>query len=266
MSRSDAGPWHILRSWRSTLSCWLRTLQTDLLVFGLIQFASQSRTDYSQTAIIFSPHQDDETLGCGGLIALKRAAGVEVRVVFLTDGGKSPSNLPREALVALRRQEAIQALGLLGVSPEHIDFLDYPDSTLQTLNLEQQQSLLAEIGQLIAQHRPQEVYVPHRQDRHYFGDHEATRNLVKTALQKSGMTITLWQYPVWILWQPFFLFDLQPSELTGAVRLEISNVLEQKQSAIVAYQSQIFPAGFLKRFASPYEIFFKDTLENSLSG
>jgi N-acetylglucosamine malate deacetylase 1 len=258
MLRSEAMPWRILHSWRHTLACWLRTFHTDLLVSGLIHFASRPRTDYSQTAIIFSPHQDDETLGCGGLIALKRAAGIDVRVVFLTDGGKSPSHLKREALVALRRQEAIKALGLLGVPPEHIDFLDYPDSRLQALEVDQYQSLLAKITQLIAQYRPQEIYVPHRQDRHYFGDHEATQDLVRTALQVSGQEITLWQYPVWILWQPFFLLDLQPSELAGAVHLEISNVLEHKQLAIAAYQSQVFPAGFLKRFAAPYEIFFSE--------
>ncbi len=265
MSRSKALFWSTLRSWRRTLSSRLRTLHTDLLVSGLLRFASQLRTDYSQTAIIFSPHQDDETLGCGGLIALKRAAGIDVRVVFLTDGGKSPSSLTKEALVALRKQEALEALGLLGVPPERIDFLDYPDSTLQTLNPEQRQNLLAEITRLIAQHRPQEIYVPHRQDRHYFGDHEATRDLVKTALQESGMAITLWQYPVWILWQPFFLLDLQPSELAGAVHLKISDVLVQKQSAIAVYRSQVFPPGFLKRFGSAYEIFFKDMLTSSPS-
>jgi N-acetylglucosamine malate deacetylase 1 len=102
--------------------------------------------------------------------------------------------------------------------------------------------------------------VPHRQDRHYYRDHEATRDLVRTALQESRQEITLWQYPVWILWQPFFLLDLQPSKLAGAVHLEISTVLEHKQLAIAAYQSQVFPAGFLNRFASPYEIFFKDAL------
>jgi N-acetylglucosamine malate deacetylase 1 len=259
MLRSERSLWNKLRILRRSLSCWFRTLHTDLLVSGLIWFASQPRMDYGQTAIVFSPHQDDETLGCGGLIALKRAAGVDVRVVFLTDGGKSPSSLPREALVVLRRQEAIKALALLGVPPDHIDFLDYPDGTLRSLEAGQYQSLLHEISRLIAQHRPQEVYVPHRQDRHYFGDHEATRDLVRAAIHESGSEITLWQYPVWILWQPFFLIDLKPKELAGAVHLEISKVLARKLSAIAVYQSQIFPTGFLKRFASPYEIFFKDT-------
>ncbi len=35
---------------------------------------------------MFSPHQDDEAFGCGGMIALKSEQGIPVVVVFLTDG------------------------------------------------------------------------------------------------------------------------------------------------------------------------------------
>ena len=36
--------------------------------------------------LVVAPHQDDETLGCGGLIARKRYEGLPVHVVFITDG------------------------------------------------------------------------------------------------------------------------------------------------------------------------------------
>src|SRR5579885_2284019 len=59
-------------------------------------------------ALIIAPHHDDETLGCGGVIALKRAAGVPVQVVILTDGSRShleQASLPVADIIASRRRE-----------------------------------------------------------------------------------------------------------------------------------------------------------------
>ena len=39
-----------------------------------------------KTVIVFAPHPDDETWGCGGSIAKKISEGFEVIVVILTDG------------------------------------------------------------------------------------------------------------------------------------------------------------------------------------
>ena len=39
-----------------------------------------------QRILILSPHPDDETLGCGGLIHKAKSAGAEVFVQFLTVG------------------------------------------------------------------------------------------------------------------------------------------------------------------------------------
>src|SRR5882724_4119486 len=36
----------------------------------------------SSKAVVFAPHQDDETLGCGGLIARKRNEGLPVDVIL----------------------------------------------------------------------------------------------------------------------------------------------------------------------------------------
>ncbi len=58
----------------SLLSWWILTCGSKPLVFN------------QQLAMVFSPHQDDETLGCGGMIARKREQGIPVVVTFLTDG------------------------------------------------------------------------------------------------------------------------------------------------------------------------------------
>jgi len=89
--------------------------------------------------LVVSPHPDDEVLCCSGVIQRVLHAGGRVSVVWLTSGDGSeldllvveksllfrPSKL-RE--LALRRmQESRAALGVLGVPPDRLYFLGYPD-------------------------------------------------------------------------------------------------------------------------------------------
>jgi N-acetylglucosamine malate deacetylase 1 len=230
-----------------------RTLYSNLL-FQSLRLSSKSLPLNQKPAMVFSPHQDDETLGCAGVIALKRDAGIPVTVVFLTNGANSPvSNA-----AAIRRQEAAVALDILGVDAAHTYFLDQPDGGLRQLENTGKEELINQLAQMMLTAQPQEVYVPHRQDRHEGGDHEATYALVKAAIAETGLTIALLQYPIWILWHPLPFVDLKPKELSGAYRLSIEAAQARKRKAIAAYVSQTFPKGFLERFLTPYEIFFRE--------
>ena len=62
----------------------------------------------ASSCVVIAPHPDDETLGCGAIIARKRAAGTNVRVVIVTDGRRShrSDKIPVHRLIALRRKEA----------------------------------------------------------------------------------------------------------------------------------------------------------------
>jgi N-acetylglucosamine malate deacetylase 1 len=246
-----------LRSLKKKLGFSPRTVYSNLLFKSLL-LSSKPLTLNQKPAIIFSPHQDDETLGCAGVIALKRDAGVPVTVVFLTNGAKSPV---AEA-AAVRRREATVALDMLGVGSSATYFLDQPDGGLCTLEDRCRETLINQLAEILLTHKPQEVYVPHRQDRHDGGDHEATYELVKAAIAqidlKADWKIDLLQYPVWILWNPLPLVDLKPQELAGVYRLSIVAAQARKQKAISAYVSQTFPEGFLDRFLMPYEVFFRE--------
>jgi LmbE family N-acetylglucosaminyl deacetylase len=95
--------------------------------------------------LVISPHPDDETLGCGGLIARVRGAGGQVRVVFLTNGDAFKVAAGREErkirptpedLVefgAERQREAMLAGIRLGLRPSDLDFLGFPDRGLTRL-------------------------------------------------------------------------------------------------------------------------------------
>jgi LmbE family N-acetylglucosaminyl deacetylase len=230
-------------------------------LLGWLIHHSPEQVATPQSAMIFAPHPDDETLGCGGLIALKRVQGAQVWVVLLTNGEASylydrtanPATLPQTRL-----QEAQRAMAILGVPSSHLVCLNQPDGQLNTLSEVQRQSLVQVLSELIEAHQPEELYVPHKLDVH--SDHEMTYGLAKQALARSSHSVTLWQYPVWIFWNRLLFWNLSPQDLTHAYRVPIREGLEVKRKAIASYRSQhsVLPPGFLQNCLRPYELFFKD--------
>src|SRR5665213_2709092 len=100
---------------------------------GALRLSSQSYRPASGGKLIIAPHPDDETLGCGGLIASQARAGQAVDIVFLTDGAAShpghPTLSPAQ-LAGARRDEAVAAAAILGVRADRLHFFNLPDSTL----------------------------------------------------------------------------------------------------------------------------------------
>ncbi|AUT00456.1 GlcNAc-PI de-N-acetylase [Nostoc sp. CENA543] len=241
---------------------WLENLQylhSHFIWRWLLSDGSQPKDFSHKSAMVFSPHQDDETFGCGGMIAHKTAQGIKVVVVFLTNGDAAGGcNLDlKNQIIATRRQEAVTALQILGVQTSDIHFLSKPDGYLQNLNEPEKQQTIAQVAELLKLYQPEEVYVPHRKDCHR--DHEATFTLVKSAIQSAKIHPDLLQYPIWLFWRsPLFLM-LKLSDLAAAYRFSITAVQEKKQQAIAAYSSQLqsLPQGFVKQFLTSYEIFFK---------
>jgi N-acetylglucosamine malate deacetylase 1 len=234
----------------------------------LLHIASKPLTVNQKSAMVIAPHQDDEVLGCGGLIRLKREQNVPVQIVFITNGAASHAKHPKfqsGEMVPIRQQEALSALSILGVDSEQIHFLDKPDSQLQNLDASKRQQTIEQLAQLLKSFQPGEVYVTHRQDR--IKDHEVTYELVQAAIQYSGIEVDILQYPIWILWKSLLFRDLKLHELAYAHRISIHSVQSKKIEALEAYRSQCLPIdaetsavlkpGFLRRFLVPYEIFFK---------
>ena len=80
--------------------------------------------------VVLAPHPDDESLGCGGLLALLAQAGCQPHVVVVTDGAQShpgSAAYPPARLRALREEEAREAARHLGCT---IGFLRQPDCGL----------------------------------------------------------------------------------------------------------------------------------------
>ncbi|MBK1986710.1 PIG-L family deacetylase [Sphaerospermopsis aphanizomenoides BCCUSP55] len=236
----------------------IQYIHSSLLSKWILLWGSQPLKFSQKSAMVFSPHQDDETLGCGGMIARKREQGISVVVTFLTDGRGSHGSDPhiQNQIIQIRKQESLKALSILGVQPSEIYFFDQPDGTLPDLKAEERQQTIDQISQLLKQYQPGEVYVPHRKDCHK--DHEATYSLVKEAIAQLGIKLELLEYPIWVFWRAPLFILLKLKDIRSAYRLSITSVQDKKKRAIAAYPSQIqtLPRGFIKRFLNSEEIFF----------
>lgn len=102
--------------------------------------------DSATRLLVVSPHPDDETLCCAGVIQRVLAAGGHVSVVWLTSGDGSRGSLllggalwggaPRALALGVRRMaEARAATALLGVPGSEQLFLGYPDGGVLELLL-----------------------------------------------------------------------------------------------------------------------------------
>ncbi|QIR38530.1 PIG-L family deacetylase [Tolypothrix sp. PCC 7910] len=241
---------------------WLEQIQdmhSSLLLRWILQKGSQPLALSQKSAMVFSPHQDDETFGCGGMIALKREQNIPVVVTFLTDGqgaGNSELNTP-DKITKIRKQEAVKALEILGVKSSEIHFLEKPDGTLPYLDDYEREQTITQVAALLKHYQPEEVYVPHRKDCHR--DHEATYELVKAAIAQSEITVDLLEYPIWLFWRAPLFILLKLQDIAAAYYLSVASVQDKKNQAISSYCSQIesLPRGFIHRFSSSHEIFFK---------
>lgn len=74
-------------------------------------------------AIIFAPHQDDEILACAGTIDQLNKSGIDVFIVFATNG-----DFCGKEISAIRLQESTTALNALKISSEKIIVLGFADT------------------------------------------------------------------------------------------------------------------------------------------
>jgi LmbE family N-acetylglucosaminyl deacetylase len=142
--------------------------------------------------LVLAPHQDDETLGCGGTIMARLDAGWSVEVAFATDGAGSHASprTPARKLAEIREAEARAACATLGISPEHLHFLRFPDGALEL----HATALDAAVAELIATLDPVEILVCSSLDAH--ADHRALNASAHRVAGRSGRSIL--EYPVWI--------------------------------------------------------------------
>ena len=158
-------------------SCW------PVLVVTILAVAGGTHIPVAQEGpvLILATHPDDETLGCGGLIARRVHEGRRVVVVVLTDGRAllrrfGITTNPTEVEVsAMRKDETRRAVQILGARADDIRFLDFENERL----VAQKAEATARITALIAELKPGEVYFPSPFEGH--AEHVATNEIARAA-------------------------------------------------------------------------------------
>ena len=165
-----------------------------------------------RSAVVFAPHPDDESLGCGGTLCLKTRAGATVDLVFMTDGRNSHAKFiaPRE-LKTLRREEGLAAADILGIPRQRVHHFDFEDDHLSDFL----EPATKRTKELLLNLSPEEIYIPCAFDPPR--DHDATYRAVLAAVQEMEKTVTVYEYPVWFL-NHWPLVRIQPRGLRQWLR------------------------------------------------
>ena len=84
--------------------------------------------------LIVSPHDDDMCIGAGLWVQAAILAGVDVRLLIVTDGcmGYCTSD-QKDRIVQIRREETYESCSILGLARDQVYRIDYPDAGLFTL-------------------------------------------------------------------------------------------------------------------------------------
>ncbi|RYI86436.1 MAG: PIG-L family deacetylase [Acetobacteraceae bacterium] len=195
-------------------------------------------------ALLLAPHPDDESLGCGGLIAAAADAGLPLRIQVISDGGGSHPRLPRDILRRLREAETRAAVAALGLPAAALGFMGLPDQAVPLAG----PAFDRAVATLLAAGRPETILVTWQHDPHC--DHAASFAIGAALARASGARLLA--YPVWGLahaW-PDAGFPLPPEPRLDAPprghRFGMARWLPAKRAAIAAHASQMgqLPGGF----------------------
>lgn len=146
--------------------------------------------------VILGAHPDDETLGCGGLIARRAHEGRRIVVVVLTDGrallgrfgiDRDPSP---EEVSRMRKDETRRAVNILTDGRAEVRFLDFENERL----IAQQAEATRQITAMLAELKPAELYVPSPFEGH--AEHVAAHQIASDACAASGACGEMFEFIV----------------------------------------------------------------------
>src|SRR5579872_737761 len=165
------------------------------VTFSGIELPHESLKTFGPTTIV-APHPDDETLACGGLIALLRRNKQPVSIIVISDGGNShphSKEFTREALCSMRKIEVMTAAQELGVTSGDVQFLDYPDGKVSEELSNEFPAVVKHVRLALEALNPSTLVIPFRGDSH--ADHTASWQIVRAAVRQMRHAPRLLEYP-----------------------------------------------------------------------
>ncbi len=172
----------------------------------------------AEKILVIAPHQDDESIGCGGTIAKHISQGGTAEIVFCT----SDQNYERMT-------ETEQAAKVLGSKLNY--FLQFEIRSLYQ-NIDK---LSDRFITLFERANPEIIFLPFMIDNHQ--DHISISKAFLKAYKKKKTDCLIYAYSVWSTPVPNVIVD-------------ISNHWETKKKAIECYQTQIATRDYVTMAAS----------------
>lgn len=169
--------------------------------------------------LILTPHQDDESIGCGGFL-LRYAKQCDV--ILLTDGAKGNCEWSEDKTRKVRRNEFKTVMKEVGV--RKYEMWDIPD-----LELNKYKHFLQEINMESYKY----VLVPNRNESHL--DHRVVFEEVRKNIRKNVTSTVILEYEVWT---PL----LNPTHY-----LDISDLIVEKERLIQLYECPLMHVDYDKR-------------------
>ncbi|WP_324753270.1 PIG-L deacetylase family protein [Roseovarius sp. Pro17] len=213
--------------------------------------------------VVLAPHPDDESLGCGKLLA-RAFAGGGAHVICITDGSASHPNSqewPPARLALCRRGEVTSAVIRLGGTAADVTWMGLPDAKLYQLDpFGIASDLLPILDACAARH----IFVPAAEDHHE--DHKVVAEVARI-LRRMRPDWSYYSYPVWCRWDDP---DFDRKVLThDPLFLDAPVWRAAKRDAIAAHQSQLgqivcddpsgftLPSALIEKFVDGDEIFWR---------
>jgi LmbE family N-acetylglucosaminyl deacetylase len=198
-----------------------------------------------KTVMVFTPHPDDDTFMCGGVMAILAKNKNKVIVVIYTNDNKGSYDLEmtRERLAVIRKAEEEAACQVLNIPKENIIWLGYEDGDLEYAD---PRRLRGEAARLIKIHRPDAVFSIDPGStymRWHKTDHRMAAFITKDAFMAAEWHL---YYP-----QDWLVEKLKPYRVPVAYyyyttepnyKVDITDVMEVKIKASARHVSQFPPS------------------------
>lgn len=195
------------------LAAFLNSQRLRLTVQPVVQDLPEG-----QRILVYAPHQDDETIGAGGLLIKAARAGKVIRTTYVTDGAAdTKAGNARETLAPRRREEAGRVWHRIG---GEIQFWDLPCRRIDVSeqNARTMRDQIEEFG-------PDTVLLPFFLDPPL--DHRRTNELLRAAHQVRPLpsNLEVWAYQVSAIIAP-------------NVAVDITDVIDEKEAVNELWESQ----------------------------
>jgi LmbE family N-acetylglucosaminyl deacetylase len=174
------------------------------------------RAPFGKSVLVVAPHQDDEAIGCGGVLCLQTRSGNAAAIVMLQDGadGFEATGMNRQQMTEMRNEESRQAAKAAGLTepPVFLNHASLAESVAQAAG---------QVRAIIAERKVDVVFIPFVLDAH--PDHRWANIILAEALKNVSWNVRVLGYEVWGMCIPNVL-------------VIIDDVIEEKKKMLSCFE------------------------------